>query len=564
MSKSRVLPSWPALDLGGAALPGELVYERGVWGKVHGARTDYRWIAASAGFTPRRERLEQRFQLGYEDEPRKCSAWRALAGRHYALSLYPSKATDDDGRSGFLEKQLLEWRNDAGLPAALGALLLLPRSATWSDSIWWGRRGEPRLAQDPDFVLPIPEDDLPPAPLTTESIENAIDAGVAAWRQAGEQALADFYASLLAGQRGATLPGLDGPPNAQALAALLLPLPREVADGLSLAGWLPATAANEALAENWNGVGGAAERKVAPAGPAPGGEHQRRAERLARALLENDPRPLAAAPRPSALAVPVAAAGEDSLHISLWGPSSAGKTVLLAQLYLFAGNDDDDWEIFPAEGSLEFIWKMREVMRESNRFPQATAVGKPATVVYAFKNAQTGAVASMRVEDRAGRTFEELDEEAQKTLREAKGLVLLVDPVLSEAKLESQISKTLEEVHVRSGRGVRKDDRPIAVCVSKADLLIETARDAERAHREPDAFVRERVNPVLVKELRRRCDNFKLFPVSAAGVHRRFGVIEPAVFFDENLKPRIGRDGVPFNLMPPFAWVLDQVMGAAA
>jgi hypothetical protein len=114
---------------------------------------------------------------------------------------------------------------------------------------------------------------------------------------------------------------------------------------------------------------------------------------------------------------------------------------------------------------------------------------------------------------------------------------------------------------VASGRIGRKDERPIAVCLSKADTLIRTPADFRRAIEWPDDFVREHLDPGLVRPLERLCANYRLFPISAAGVRLRYGAIEPVVFLDENLEPRICPGGRPFNLMAPFTWLLQQLTG---
>ncbi len=106
---------------------------------------------------------------------------------------------------------------------------------------------------------------------------------------------------------------------------------------------------------------------------------------------------------------------------------------------------------------------------------------------------------------------------------------------------------------------MRKDDRPIAVCVSKADVLIESPQDLRRAREDPDGFVREHDRMGLVRALDRFCSNYRLFPVSAAGVLLHRGVIEPMVFYDEKLVPRVRPGGELLNLMEPFTWLLDQV-----
>ena len=90
-------------------------------------------------------------------------------------------------------------------------------------------------------------------------------------------------------------------------------------------------------------------------------------------------------------------------------------------------------------------------------------------------------------------------------------------------------------------------------------MLIETAADFRRALDAPDEFVRERVSPVLVQGLDHYCAKYRLFPVSAVGVRLRHGVVEPAVFSDERLQPRICPGGRPFNLRAPFAWLLNEL-----
>ncbi|MEE8525311.1 MAG: hypothetical protein V3T72_15350 [Thermoanaerobaculia bacterium] len=273
--------------------------------------------------------------------------------------------------------------------------------------------------------------------------------------------------------------------------------------------------------------------------------------------MATDPNPTTAGPQAAGPAV----GDKPPVQLALWGPSAAGKTVLLAQLYLYMRRTRVAWEIFPSDKSLDFIRQMRTQMHRQNFFPTATAVGTEERIVYHFRHRESGAKASLAVEDRAGVDFENLQPDAQERLRSAAGLVLLFDPTRNRTQLEIEVAQTLEDVHVSSGRDVGKDDRPIAACISKADVLISSAADLARARDDPDGFVRERVDSILVDVLERFCSNYRLFPVSAAGLRLRHGVVEPAVFYDENLTPRIGRSGRPFNLMAPFAWVLDRLTG---
>jgi hypothetical protein len=560
-SDGGTFTAWPALGLEEVSLPGQLNYERAVWGKPRGSRSDFRWLAATLSFgAGKRGDLPRELHLGTEDLPVAATHWRSLGDVHYALSCYPSRATDAAGRTSFLEKQVLEWRRPAGLPAALGALLLLPRAASLDDSVWWERHTGPRWSAEDDVTLSLASDeDAPAVPAGVADLEAAIARGIAGIAaQVSEPALAELYAALLAGERAIPLRWLERPLPAESVAALLLPLPRKLADGLSIAGWLPARRVPDTaeLRRCWDLVlGGPA--LPPPGAAAPAHEQAEQALAMARALLAGNPSLLGGA----AAAAPERASGgtEAPIELAMWGPSSSGKTALLAKLYIDC--DAGDWEIFPTQSSLKFIQDMREHMRTRNAFPPATAAGLVEKIEYLFRHRRTGAAASLRMEDRAGAYSENLSDELKASLGRAAGLVLLFDPLSEGATLESQVWRTLEQVHIASRRGVRKDDRPIAVCVSKADVLIESPEDLRRAQEDPQGFVREHDRMGLRRALDRFCSNYRLFPVSAAGVRLHRGLVDFRVFYDEKLAPRICAGSQPLNLMQPFSWLLDQVTG---
>jgi hypothetical protein len=107
-------------------------------------------------------------------------------------------------------------------------------------------------------------------------------------------------------------------------------------------------------------------------------------------------------------------------------------------------------------------------------------------------------------------------------------------------------------------RGGKPDERPLAVCLSKADLLMESPEDLRLALEEPDRFVRPRLSRQILAVLDQFHADYRLFPVSAVGVRLRWGVVEPAVFYDEALSPRIYPGAEPVHLVTPFAWLLDR------
>lgn len=250
------------------------------------------------------------------------------------------------------------------------------------------------------------------------------------------------------------------------------------------------------------------------------------------------------------------------IPLAIWGPSSAGKTVLLAQLYLEVHSQGGEWTIRPTADSLKFIDRMQE-WRVDNRFPPATPVGEPDRIVYVFHNERTGANASLQVEDRAGTDYERQEPDTRQRLNAAAGLVLLVDPYREQRNLQLELRRLMDTMYVEREEFRAKDPRPIAVCISKADVLIETPADLERACRDPDGFVRDHDRWNLVPLLDRCCGNYRLFPVSGVGVHLHYGVVEPNTFYDESLRLRIGNRGAPFNLLAPFAWLIGRITEAA-
>lgn len=547
------LSAWPALATD-RPLPPELRFERAVWGKAHAMSTDFRWLARSPIFDPRAHDVSRQLNLGSEDLPREFALWRVAGGFGYAAACYPSRATDASGRSGFLEKQILQWQlQDA--PAALGTLFLLPLAAALPPHPWWAEREDPRWEED-GFTLPLDPQDAPPIELDPQRLDEAVARAIAALEnELEDQQLTEVFAGILAaGQAGRGLVPVerDRPLPAAALAALLLPLPRADADRLALAGYLPSRQLADAALASWNLA--VVPSGLALAAPAPDAAQRRLAESMVEALRERDPSRLSPPPRASTRG----GTEGDAVQVAMWGPSAAGKTALLAQIYLNTGTDST-WRVTSTELVQRFIEEMRDMLRADNSFPPATTPGHAEQIAYRFHHRHDHRQALLRVEDRAGVESEELDEKGRERLRAADGLLLLFDPARPPEKLEAELWQTLERTHNGDDGGDGRDVRPIAVCLSKADLMIATPTDFERARRDPHGFVSQYAPPDLLRALDRYCANYRLFPVSSAGVFIRHGVVEPVVFYDERLSPRIRRDGTTLNLMEPFEWLFNEI-----
>ncbi len=271
--------------------------------------------------------------------------WRKSGDWYHAVHLYPSRASDAGGRTDFLEKQLLAWKRPPEVPAALAAFLLLSKVATWTDALWWDRRSE-LTWEDPEVCLEIAAADLPQIPVTAPELAALVEHGIATLCKAvSRERLGRLYDQLKEGHRPAFLTGLRQPLPPEALAALLLPLPREQADALSLAGWLPAGRASLSdLAERWDVLAlsdeaaeglepGQVKEWVKPHGSA-----------LAEALWRGDPRPARSRgeERPPTASVQLPPLEPLIAPRPLQSPPH-GASPLLQELYAFARANDRRW-----------------------------------------------------------------------------------------------------------------------------------------------------------------------------------------------------------------------------
>lgn len=243
-------------------------------------------------------------------------------------------------------------------------------------------------------------------------------------------------------------------------------------------------------------------------------------------------------------------------RLCLWGPSAAGKTALLAQLYQAGAVGDETWEVLATAEALPFVDRMRQTMSLDNRFPAATVPGDVTRLGYHFRHRTNHATATLVLEDRAGADSEGFDAVADE-LAAADGLILLLDRQQDPARLEALLRRTLERLQVR--RALERDPRPIAVCLSKADRFIASAEDLARAQQSPEDFVRGLLPPRVLAALATYCGCFRLFPLSAIGVRLEWGAVLPVVFLDEEGAPRLVARGEPVHLLAPFTWVLDQL-----
>lgn len=254
---------------------------------------------------------------------------------------------------------------------------------------------------------------------------------------------------------------------------------------------------------------------------------------------------------------------DPALDFTLWGPSAAGKTALLAQLHLHLENRvesrDTGWDTFPANReTVDFFNHMRSRLTVDGLFPPATPVSHEESLLYSFRHRMTGRTAELVLEDRAGALFERHDDRVRERLRSSDALILLFDPQRDPMRLRGEILHALEEIHAERPGG-EPDPRPIAVCLSKADLLIRRPADFIQAREAPDAFVRRHLDSSLVRSLERYCANYRLFPLSAVGLDVGWGVVSPRLLVDEQGRVRPVPGGRHLDLSAPFIWAFESL-----
>lgn len=250
------------------------------------------------------------------------------------------------------------------------------------------------------------------------------------------------------------------------------------------------------------------------------------------------------------------------VQVALWGPPSAGKTMYLAQLFLRADQTKSRFTVYPTPEVQTLIETNRARIDNENRFLPATQPGTGPRVLYRFRT-EGGREVRLAIDDRAGGEWMRFEGDIQKIYLDAQGLMLLFDSQVKPKDLETDLLQTVVRMHVAGGS--RDDPRPVALCLSKADMLIRTPADKTRALTDPDGFMRAWLDRTLsrgfLQGIRKYFPNIKMFPISSIGVRFKYGQRRPVVFFDERCQPRLwhGRELEPLNLMAPLEWLFDEL-----
>lgn len=247
-------------------------------------------------------------------------------------------------------------------------------------------------------------------------------------------------------------------------------------------------------------------------------------------------------------------------HVALWGPTSSGKTVWLAQLYIRMKSLKTEWKVFVAsKETQQFIETMRELMVVRHEFPLGTGDKVVQKIDYEFEHPSYPERRRLFTEDRAGLVSEKLDDAELKAFSAADGLIVLLDT--QRANFVSEVQRALERFYQSARESNRShDQRPVAFCLSKSDRMIRTIEDLQHAINHPGVFVQERIDEQLVGWIRQFCgERHAFFPVSAVGVQLQYGLVRPAIFYDERLRLRLTDGGVPLHLLTPYEWLFQEM-----
>ena len=495
-----------------------------LWPALLGIGSTQRWRLACHQAGQDDESLawvaELDLERGSGDRPELC--WLARDERHLAAQVMRRRSAG--------QPLVLEWQNQRGLPAALGALCILPHLASSARD-----QGE----------------DQTTIHLEALALAESIRSGCRQLQERlGPDGLTEIYAGVLAGRLGIALPTEDRPWPPEALAALLLPLDRPVADRLSIGS---ATLARDRDPTGWTDwvVAGAPGNGTTPS---VGGDQLARAARLARAVMEDDPESLSA-PAPG-----ISADTARAREVRLWGAASSGKTAYLAQLFASLDHGGDPrWTVrLPPGANRASLEDQLRSIRRDNRFPVATAAGRRDELVYRLVDSETGRGLTLAMEDRPGADYELLDPAVAQRLATADALVLLLDPNRDRARQEEEVRRAF--LAIQQGRtDPDRDPRPLAVCISKCDEYVRDLVDLDRMLADPDALLERLIGKAIADALRRDWQRYRVFPLSAAGLRLFHGAVEPSAFYDESLSLRINPQATPIHLLDPLLWVMETI-----
>jgi hypothetical protein len=382
--------------------------------------------------------------------------------------------------------------------------------------------------------------------------------------------LGAMYAALVSGSDSILLPETSSPWTPAACAVLLLPLERPLADGLAMISRLPSGRAEAgrlfppagAPGVRWQliGRGGFPARLFPPPAIGPSDAHRRLGNSMAEALLANDPTRIGVVAEIAPVPGGQVQRTEGARELRIWGAPSSGKTAYLAQLFLRPDHGGDrQWSVHLPPGSDQAWYKSRlEQLYTENRFPEPTPPGTTDRLSYRLVNERRGRSVTIAIEDRPGSEYQDFDQATAQRLARADGLLLLVDPMHDPAQQNREVRSAFLAIQ-QERRDLAKDPRPLALCVSKCDEYIQSVEDWYLAKEHPEGFLRELIGPTIANAVADRFEDYRLFALSAAGLHIAHGAVRPSVFYDETFEPRIATLGEPLNLLEPLIWLLERI-----
>jgi hypothetical protein len=222
----------------------------------------------------------------------------------------------------------------------------------------------------------------------------------------------------------------------------------------------------------------------------------------------------------------------EARSLLLWGSKSSGKTGVLGALFDLAQSTAPEvvWSLSPGDAdpaTTEYLISARNALLERMSRPTHPRPDYPELLLTVRKRVAGTTVASLPLTfvDPAG----ELADEAARLLTtgaaliermiSASGVVWLFDASVSKVDLET----ILRELSILTGRTEGRVQTPIALCLSKIDLL--GPEKMQKALADPRAALAEHIGEDAFDLFRRVFANREHFAISSAG--SELGTIQP-------------------------------------
>lgn len=252
------------------------------------------------------------------------------------------------------------------------------------------------------------------------------------------------------------------------------------------------------------------------------------------------------------------------LDFMLWGDTSSGKTVYLAQLYLNLGATFNSEKTLlvphaPSSDAKEYFKARQKEMLHDNELPAQTMTGNDTGLAFMLEDREKNESWLLNIRDRAGEDLVREHADVAQAFGASDGVIIFLNSIDQDG-LFAKVRDIVSEIYFQSTKSnVRKI--PVAVCVTKFDAHISNRQELELARTQHAAVV-ERVieDGQLLTYINEQFENVAYFPISSIGMKVNGDVASNVIFFDNQFNNRIviDDDVQKLNLLEPLKWLISQ------